>query len=505
MSARIILVTLAVLVCGSLLGQAPDLLYQFVADGGGGVYLRRWVYVGGDEFDGAELNESLWKAEMGTRVGNGELQCYRGLDNIEVAGGTLRIIAKDEPGYYRAVEWLPPNEVLSDGEVNNRYFQYTSGAVDFRQKFKGGLFWSGIKPPYGKGMWPAFWLYGGNPNEEFDIFEGKGERPDEYSRAVHCPGQDCQNTQSWISVSGDLPLDFNSFFGEWGPNAVFYYFNNSDAGGYLASLYYQADVILNLAISGYCECLCCDVPFACPCCLGTNPNPLFCGGPDGNTTFPRTMEVDFARFYSLYQCTEDVSICSYSSGGLVPTVLTGRTLTVGGSGCAGIVTTDNYLTLVASEAIVLDHGFDAQNGAVVDTKFVPCLEPGQMGLHNGTTGLFAEINRSVNRVGASVTGSDSPVLLDVRGTQKKEPEARTNDELVSIAPIPVFDMASIQSHSGLILRVDVSSAEGRLIASLHAGGVEQLVIQATDWHSGVYYATVSLTGNRVARIRLVKS
>ena len=63
----------------------------------------------------------------------------------------------------------------------------------FAQQY--GRFEARIRLPYGKGLWPAFWLLGSNIDQvgwpqcgEIDIMENAGSRPTIVSSAVHGPG-----------------------------------------------------------------------------------------------------------------------------------------------------------------------------------------------------------------------------------------------------------------------------------------------------------------------------
>ena len=80
-----LVLSLSALLCStSLLGQAWNLVWE-------------------ENFSGTTLDQSVWTHELGTGSqnglwgwGNGELQFYQS-GNAEVSGGTLKIIAKEEP------------------------------------------------------------------------------------------------------------------------------------------------------------------------------------------------------------------------------------------------------------------------------------------------------------------------------------------------------------------------------------------------------------------------
>ena len=67
-------------------------------------YSQGWSLVWEDDFSGTALDQSKWTHDLGTGSqyglwgwGNGELQFYQA-GNTEVSNGTLKIIAKEEPG-----------------------------------------------------------------------------------------------------------------------------------------------------------------------------------------------------------------------------------------------------------------------------------------------------------------------------------------------------------------------------------------------------------------------
>lgn len=481
--SRLVLLFIVFDYCSQLArAQAPDLLFQFVPDGTGNSVLRRWVYVMGDEFSGNSLDEAIWQPSSHSRAWS-DLQYYNGLNNISVSEGSLKLTTKEEPGFRLAIPWESPGSILSDGEPNYRHFQYTSGEIQMRHTFKRGLFWASMKPPYGKGTWPAFWLYGGNPNEEFDIFEGKGERSNEYSAAVHCPNDVCSNAQSWITVSGDIRAGYNSYFGEWGPNAVFWNFNQSSVGGHLVELEYQARLILNLAISKHCECLCCETP-VCFCCEENSP---FCGGPNDNTSFPLSFEVDFVRSYAVFDCEEDVDVCDYISSPTSPTVMTGRTLTIG-QNCNSELRENDYLTLIASEAIVFGSGFIAQPGSYLTTKVIPCQDLDGIVPMADTSRYYALADGELNPI-AIDENSVNPVPMVTDKDQQKMDMDQGNEML--LWPNPGSHIINIRCETSFISRCAVLDLHGRVLVN-HVPDHPQstLELDAKLWPEGMYCVNV---------------
>jgi beta-glucanase (GH16 family) len=72
----------------------------------------------------------------------------------------LKLVSKKEE---------PPIETVFNG--SNETFRFSSGEIWTDEKFFHGVYTARVKLPKGKGFWPAFWLYSGNPWNEIDIFE----------------------------------------------------------------------------------------------------------------------------------------------------------------------------------------------------------------------------------------------------------------------------------------------------------------------------------------------
>lgn len=151
----------------------------------GGSARPGWQLVFCDEFNEAVLNERNWWNPDGTwemlfggthGVGESrELQyytrsnkdynsnCSKGGQNYVQSNGTLKIVARQEPGNYEVSYWDKAHETKDN--PNGHYtqceaFQYTSGWIQTPQKFLYGYFETRVRiPDGGHVMWPAFWLW----------------------------------------------------------------------------------------------------------------------------------------------------------------------------------------------------------------------------------------------------------------------------------------------------------------------------------------------------------
>jgi len=231
-----------------------------------------------DEFEGpaGELPDpTKWVFDIGTDWGNAQLEfdTDRG-ENVSLDGeGNLAIIARQED---------------FGGQ------EYTSGRIKTKGLFEQtqGRFEARIKLPAGQGIWPAFWLLGGNIDEvhwpqcgEIDIMEYRGHEPRVLHGSLHGPGHSGDNvvTNKHVLAQGGFNLGFHEFAVEWDEDSITWFVD-----GYAFQTVTPADlqhgatwvydhpffIILNVAVGG-----------------------RWAGAPDETTVFPQTMLVDYVRVY----------------------------------------------------------------------------------------------------------------------------------------------------------------------------------------------------------------
>lgn len=250
------------------------------------LHAQEYEMVWSDEFNGSELDTSVWQFEIGGGANN-ELQYYTDRpENLYVTDGKLTIKAFEE----------------SFGGKN-----YTSARINSSGKFnfKYGKIEAYMKLTYGQGIWPAFWTLGEAFHEvgwpgcgEIDIMEqvggvtanGKGD--DVIHSTLHW-GQIVNNGHPYYGQSYQLPDgifadEFHLVSTVWEEDVVRTYCDST--------LFYTIDlqssefdafeknffIILNLAVGG-------DWP----------------GSPDATTVFPQTFEIDYVR---LYKSKETITI-----------------------------------------------------------------------------------------------------------------------------------------------------------------------------------------------------
>lgn len=158
-----------------------------------------------DEFDGTELDSSVWDYNTGGGGwGNQELQYYTDrTENVRVEDGNLVIEARKE-------------------KYENR--NYTSGRIlsKGKKEFLYGKFEARIKFPGGKGTWPAWWMMGGSMNwpacGEIDIQEHVGSQDTRVSFALHTPDKNGTKGNNWSKTHFfDYPMsaDYHVYGVEW--------------------------------------------------------------------------------------------------------------------------------------------------------------------------------------------------------------------------------------------------------------------------------------------------
>jgi beta-glucanase (GH16 family) len=245
-----------------------------------------WVLDWADEFDlpdGSPPDPAKWTPLVGgDGWGNQEREYYTNdVGNAHVQGGALQIIAK------------------KDGADQHQCWygtcQYTSARLQTKGKLERtlGRFEARMQIPKGQGVWPAFWMLGGNIDQagwpgcgEIDIMENIGKEPGTVHGSLHGPG-----------YSGGMPLtgstklpggaalgdDFHLYAVEWEQDQIRFYLDDAlyethtpkDVPAGAKWVYdHPFFLLLNLAIGGQ-----------------------WPGDPDGSTMFPATLKVDYVRVY----------------------------------------------------------------------------------------------------------------------------------------------------------------------------------------------------------------
>ncbi|MGO4705710.1 family 16 glycosylhydrolase [Microvirga sp. 2MCAF38] len=210
-------------------------------------------------------------ANGGTNESNNEQQWYinanysatQGLGTYKINNGAMNITAAPTPTSIKPF-------------VNG--YNYTSGMITTNHSFSQtyGYFEMRAQLPAGQGLWPAFWLlrtdYSWPP--EIDIMEVIGSQPNVLNTTVHYGNNQSMGTE--INVSG-MTTGFHTYGVDWQKDTITWYFDGQKVfqtatpAGMDKPMY----MLANLAVGG-------DWP----------------GSPNGSTSFPATMQIDYIRAYS---------------------------------------------------------------------------------------------------------------------------------------------------------------------------------------------------------------
>lgn len=249
---------LAVLFLLCSLSLSAQVMWQFKKDS-----VVLWHYKNGDEFNSDKLNTDAWSFHYGwarSIYGNLEQQYYTDGKNHLVSNGLLKLSAEKKAVTARTVDYLNDNDTIKKNNqflwINKHTFPFSAGMLQSTNKYLYGYFECRLKMPKVKGYWPAFWLYGGDPNEEIDILEGKTERPKQIHIDTHC-AKKCDYISTflakksyggWVKTNVDLTNEFNVLACEWTPDFIKFYLNGEYIGMSKVNFAVPKHVVLNIAV-----------------------------------------------------------------------------------------------------------------------------------------------------------------------------------------------------------------------------------------------------------------
>jgi beta-glucanase (GH16 family) len=240
-----------------------------------------WQLVWADEFDGEEIDPDNWNFQvLPAGQFNKEWQRYTdSSQNAYIEHSNLVIRAVHE----------------SDSHGLD---QYTSARLNTagKQSWKHGRVAARIQMPYGKGLWPAFWMLGANIDEnggdtpwplsgEIDIMEFYGSK-DNGAVEVNMHYADTNGKHAQMGAAtyeleqGNFADNFHIFEMEWDAEKIVWYVDGKEvARNSLAEEVYNEFhqpffILLNIAVGGE-----------------------WAGRPDDSTPFPQFMYIDWVRVY----------------------------------------------------------------------------------------------------------------------------------------------------------------------------------------------------------------
>lgn len=252
----------------------------------------------GDEFNSNFLDTVKWRK---TYPWARHLYCsldynyYSDGEDIQLSGGKLHLTARKAPITARAIpyesdDYIIPCNTVKPSAKNLMHFDYQSGMIYSNDKFKHGYFEISFRADAGKGLWPAFWLFGGE-NEEIDIFEIGGTTTNSFHVDVHCKNG-CKNYRyfmgllrtnwgGYFKTNTNWSTEYHQAAARWTEDGVIWYLNGKPMAWWKGTINAPLSVIANLAIS--------------------NIEGTFGGKVDASTRFPSEMEVDYIRVWQKNQ------------------------------------------------------------------------------------------------------------------------------------------------------------------------------------------------------------
>lgn len=256
-----------------------------------------------DNFDGPQINTDHWYNYYPWGGVSLEAKTYTDPTMCLQKDGQLVLMVDTVSQLRNFPEWMIDTAKLKklglvtlDGKIP---IERLTSALWSKQTFKYGFFECRCWLPEGQGYWPAFWMYGGKPNEELDFIEAKGEQRKAYHVDVHCPNR-CDRVRKWgvfdqpfghwVNTGKEINGTWIKIAGLWTPTGVVFYFNDQVVAHHEASFVTEMNLIVNFS-------------------LAMNNGP-FSPGPNRKTTFPQSFYVDYIRAWTIPNIHEMNSIKS---------------------------------------------------------------------------------------------------------------------------------------------------------------------------------------------------
>jgi beta-glucanase (GH16 family) len=267
--------------------QLQPALFQFKTD-----TVLQWHYHFGDEFRGQEVDQSKWYPRYpwgGLLLDQSQ---WAVPEMLSQKNGWLHLGAKEFKHKTAVPNWMINQQQAKELGLNIKndsvYLDYLTSCIWSVDTFRYGYFECRAVVPEGKGLWPAFWLFGQNGKDEIDIMECKGERSKDVHVDIHLPERKDfvknniglkKDWGGWVKMKTPIVNDTIIYSGVWLPNSLTYFVNGVPVSHFDGDFSTPMNVIVNLAVARD------NYPF----------NP----GPDAQTVFPADYQVDYVRVWKL--------------------------------------------------------------------------------------------------------------------------------------------------------------------------------------------------------------
>lgn len=195
---------------------------------------------------------------------NPEVNYYSDGEDLIVQNGVLQIQARKAPITTRAIPYENDDFIIScknKPDIKNLMpFEYQSGLIYSKEKFKYGHFEIRFKTDASSGHWPAFWLFGAD-NQEIDIFEMGDGRLNEVHVDVHCKSG-CKNypvfmgifKKNWggyLKTNASWPNEFHTMAVTWEPEGVTWYLDDMPIAWWKGDFHEPLALIANMAVADF--------------------------------------------------------------------------------------------------------------------------------------------------------------------------------------------------------------------------------------------------------------
>lgn len=269
-------------------GQLIPILLQVKKD-----TIIRWNYHFGDEFEGNNIDLDKWFDRYPWGGLSVKPRIYAAPEMVSQKDGILHLGINKTNEWRKFDDWMLNLEIAKKNGVEIKdgamQLNYLTSCIWSKKEFKYGYFECRCKAPSGKGLWPAFWLYGQNQQDEIDFAELKGEKNNAVHLDVHCP-DNCDKTAGgllgmkknwggWVKMEEPVTDDWVIFSGVWLPNSLTYFVNGVPVSHFDGNFSTAMNVIANLSVA--------------------QDNAPFEPGPDEKTKFPNEFLVDYIRVWKM--------------------------------------------------------------------------------------------------------------------------------------------------------------------------------------------------------------
>jgi beta-glucanase (GH16 family) len=388
-----------------------------------------WIQVFEENFNGTTINSSVWKTDpqLRCRISNPERQYYQS-ENATVNNGILdiKVEKENEVFYAKTIDYLDNYELIPNTSfINLQPFQYTSADIETIKRFPNGKFEALIKIPKGKGLWPAFWLYNGDPNyNELDIFEFWSDNDEEtqYKRIRTNSYRDYfNNGTKYVCSNKLLMFDFSFDYVkytvvwdkskiEWSVNDILFrterrYFNvlgqeicNISAFEtileYMAFPNHPMNIILNVAVK----------------------NDKY--KPNETDLFPKSMLVDWVKFYVRSDCSDKniTNVSQFPISSQDYNYLVGDNIIID---CVYNLPQDNQLVIVANNSVTLNPGFTTELGSEFNVRIDPSVcTTSELSPNNNTLNSDTKEKNLRDELDFTIFPNPSTDLININFTKK---------------------------------------------------------------------------------------